>query len=301
MTISYLDAFFAVAETLSFSKASKRLSISQPAISRQIRLLEDDLGQSLFVRDKHHVSLTAAGVSFREHVLPAYTTLLSGIKQTKVQAQEIAGPIRIGCLREAGPFVELAMAFQKDYPQVVFQFDFLDNYEIFTAMRDGQLEFGITTVASDNETMQSFNLYTQDSIVVTRGGNERDIAEFTPQELIPFVRYRVPTPLHHDTESFFGSFLKKYRKELGRLKPEVKFAVNSHRSMAEVLSGNDFYAVMPLYFVRKFIRYGRLRRVGDYVINKKIYLTHASTPHFETRYKLFKSYLIEECRKIQRL
>lgn len=79
------------------------------------------------------------------------------------------------------------------------------------------------------------------------------------------------------------------------------FAVNSHRSMAEVVADNNFYAVMPHYFVQKFIRYGRLRRVGDYVISKKIFLTHMNSPHFEARCKIFKSFLVEECRKIQRL
>lgn len=299
--LAYLDAFFAVAETLSFSKAARRLNISQPAISRQIRLLEESLGQPLFARNKHRVALTASGAAFRERVLPSYGDLLAGIKRTKEDAQEISGPIRVGCLREAGPFVELAMEFQKQHSGVVFQFEFLDNYEIAAAIRDGQIDFGIGTVPFELESLQSFFLYTQDSVVVTRGRNLRDLNDFDEEEDLPFVRYRFPTALHKDVESFFGAFTKKYRKDLSKARVRVVFAVNSHRSMAEVVADNDFYAVMPHFFVQKFLRYGRLRRVGEYLISKKIYLTHMSSPHLEARLKAFKAYLVDQARKIQRI
>ena len=56
-----LRYFVAVAEELNFGRAAERLHVGQPALSRQIRALESDLGIALFERDSHGTTLTDAG------------------------------------------------------------------------------------------------------------------------------------------------------------------------------------------------------------------------------------------------
>ncbi|MFA1819602.1 LysR substrate-binding domain-containing protein [Virgibacillus oceani] len=64
MEIRHLKYFIAVAEELSFSKAAKKLNISQPPLSKQIKDLEGSLGQKLFIRNNKKVELTEVGVAF---------------------------------------------------------------------------------------------------------------------------------------------------------------------------------------------------------------------------------------------
>ena len=64
MSIQRLPVFLSAAEHLNFTKAAKEQCISQTAVSQQIKLLEEEIGFQLFVREKRGVSLTAAGESF---------------------------------------------------------------------------------------------------------------------------------------------------------------------------------------------------------------------------------------------
>jgi DNA-binding transcriptional LysR family regulator len=88
--------FVAVAEALSFRRAGKKLYVSQPSLSVQIKQLEDELGVSLLRRSKRGVEITRAGEIF----LPAAREILLKVKQASAAAQHAesgeAGTIRLG-------------------------------------------------------------------------------------------------------------------------------------------------------------------------------------------------------------
>ena len=67
MSLAQIETFVTVAETSSVSRASARLRVAQPALSRQIRSLEDELGTPLFARTPKGMSLLPEGEVFLEH------------------------------------------------------------------------------------------------------------------------------------------------------------------------------------------------------------------------------------------
>src|SRR5262245_61616430 len=96
MELRHLRYFVAVAEELHFGRAAKRLSMSQPPLSRQIQGLEEELGFPLFIREYHKVELTSAGQVYLAQV----RRILDQLEVAKQDAVAVAsgrkGRIRIG-------------------------------------------------------------------------------------------------------------------------------------------------------------------------------------------------------------
>lgn len=87
MELRRLKYFVAVAEELSFSRAASKMYLSQPALSQQIRKLEEEIGVALFRRDKRSVELTRAG----ETLLPGIRNALVQVDQSVRVAREVSG------------------------------------------------------------------------------------------------------------------------------------------------------------------------------------------------------------------
>lgn len=83
LAVGTLRAFEAVARLLSFRAAAEELHLTQPAISRQIRSLEDELGASLFLRGTRRVEITGAGLQLLRSVQPLLTRLDGTVRQIR--------------------------------------------------------------------------------------------------------------------------------------------------------------------------------------------------------------------------
>jgi LysR family glycine cleavage system transcriptional activator len=85
LSVGALRAFEAVARRLSFRAAGDELHLTQPAISRQIRALEDELGAALFLRGTRHVELTNAGAALLRAVAPLLDRLDASVRQIRAK------------------------------------------------------------------------------------------------------------------------------------------------------------------------------------------------------------------------
>lgn len=109
MELYHLRYFVAVAEDLSFVKAAKRLSMTQPPLSRQIRSLENEIGVQLFERRSRRVFLTDAGCRFLKAARVVLDEAATAVDVARQSKNGELGTIRIGFGKGLGDVVSLAI------------------------------------------------------------------------------------------------------------------------------------------------------------------------------------------------
>jgi DNA-binding transcriptional LysR family regulator len=102
MELRQIRSFLSVAETLHFGRTAEMVHLSQPALSLQIRALEDEIGVRLFERNRRKTALTAAGVAFRDDATGALLRLDQAVRKAKLAADGKLGILRIGFISTAG-------------------------------------------------------------------------------------------------------------------------------------------------------------------------------------------------------
>jgi DNA-binding transcriptional LysR family regulator len=102
MELRQIRSFLSVAETLHFGRTAALIHISQPALSLQIRALEEEIGVALFERNRRKTTLTEAGVAFRKEAAEALSQLDAAIRKSRLAANGKLGFLRIGFIFTAG-------------------------------------------------------------------------------------------------------------------------------------------------------------------------------------------------------
>lgn len=145
MELRTLNYFLAVAREENITKASRMLHVSQPALSRQMMQLEEELGVKLFVRSNHNIVLTEDGLLLKRRA----QELLSLAEKTKRdflhKEKELTGEITIG----SGEFLstkklaEIMVGFRKKHPLVQFRIYSGNAENIQDYIGRGHLDLGV--------------------------------------------------------------------------------------------------------------------------------------------------------------
>ncbi|MEP5053074.1 MAG: LysR family transcriptional regulator [Alloalcanivorax venustensis] len=148
MDTQALTAFLAVAESGSFSTAAERLFITQPAVSKRIAQLEQQLGTRLFDRVGRRIRLTEAG----EALLPRARQVLLDLEDMGRAISNltgtVSGTLRIGTSHHIGlhRLPPVLRRFSREYPDVKLDIHFIDSEEAWEAVLHGDLEMGVVTL-----------------------------------------------------------------------------------------------------------------------------------------------------------
>lgn len=124
VNIQQLKCFVSLAETLNFSTTAEKLNLTQPAVSHNIKSLENELGITLFVRNKRTVNLTIAGHSFYEDLEGLLFRLDQSIKKAQRLSEKYESTLIIGYTEtvfEKNFLPDLIKRFKEQYPQIQIQ------------------------------------------------------------------------------------------------------------------------------------------------------------------------------------
>jgi DNA-binding transcriptional LysR family regulator len=120
MELRHVRYFVAVAEELHFGRAAARVHVAQPALSRQIRALEAEMGLRLFERDRRRVALTAAGTAFLDEAKSLLGHVVRAVEEARRADRGEFGLLRIGYVPAVANtgLPEIVRAFRNRFPGV---------------------------------------------------------------------------------------------------------------------------------------------------------------------------------------
>lgn len=172
MLMGYLQVFCDIIESRSFSKAAARNFISQPAVSQQVKALEEHFHQKLIERSPQGIYPTEAGQLFYQgvrEILERYHTLE---RQMMDLTQTVAGTIRVATVYSVGlhdlpPYVK---RFIQAYPQARIHVEYSRTNKIYEAVRQNLVDIGIVAYPQEGRHLGVIPL-PSDELVVIVGTN----------------------------------------------------------------------------------------------------------------------------------
>ena len=168
MDFDQLETFLEVARHTSFSKAAEKRFRTQPAISSQIRALEDEVGAKLFDRSGGKVSLTAAGKAFQKYVeetLEARKVMLTTIGEMErvPKGEIVVGANEATCLHV---LPEVFAEFKKQYPEVNVGIQRAERGKILESIIDNSVDFGVVSIPVTDNRLTVVQIHRDELVVI---------------------------------------------------------------------------------------------------------------------------------------
>ncbi|MFO0819975.1 MAG: LysR family transcriptional regulator [Pirellulales bacterium] len=166
MDLDQLRYFLQVAERNSFTRAAEDLRISQPALSRSIQKLEEELGQPVFERRTRAVSLTDAGLLLQSRAQQVITIL----EDTKAEITDDgqSGRVRVGAIPTIAPYFlpEVLQNFSREFPKasLVVQENTTDH--LLKSLTQGELDLAILALPIPARYLEAEELFEEELLLV---------------------------------------------------------------------------------------------------------------------------------------
>ncbi|PCJ34576.1 MAG: LysR family transcriptional regulator [Moraxellaceae bacterium] len=246
-----LKAFVMVAEHRSFSIAAEKLFITQPAISKRIAGLEQELNCQLFDRIGRQVVLTEAGIA----LLPRANNILRQVEETRRAmtnlSGEVSGALSMGTSHHVGlhrlPIV--LRQFTTQYPNVEMDLKFIDSEQAYDLVMQGKLELGIVTLPlTDPSPLKALPIWDDPLSIVV--GEDHPLANKAKLSLQDLSSYTAILP----SETTFTRRLVETLFDEQGLLVNVSISTNYLETIKMMVSIGLGWSVLPTIMIDKDIK-----------------------------------------------
>jgi DNA-binding transcriptional LysR family regulator len=226
MDFDQLETFLEVARHASFSRAAEKRFRTQPAISSQIRALEEEVGAKLFDRSGGKVALTAAGKVFQcyaEETLQARRVVLTTVQEMeRVPRGEIVVAANEGTCLHILP--EVFAEFKRQYPRVAVSVQRSEHNKILESVIDNSVDFGVVSLPVNDTRLTIVLIHRDEKVLIAPPGHPLAKREAVPVAEIAKFPLLLPK-LGRTRDAIENMFHER------RLRPNVSMELDSSELM----------------------------------------------------------------------
>lgn len=291
MNIDQLKAFQQVAQTGNFTLAAKKLFLTQPAISQQIKSLETSLQLILFDRTAKKIRLTKEGELTLSYV-HKFFKLYDEIKNISIHLNSLEkGKISIGATTVIGTYFlpKIIGTFSKKFPGVEINLRFGNSNVIHTLLENGKIDFGFAGKLSGPIEMENPIIHTEKFFLVTSPDNpilKKNNPSLSDFLSYPFIFREKGTQTRLLVKEFF-------KKNTGKEFPEKFIQLHSLEATKRIITEGYGITVLPEIAVKDEISSGSLACINmkafdlylDYYLFKGTFLSRAAEAFLEMVFK----------------
>lgn len=257
MDFDQLETFLEVARHSSFSRAAERRFRTQPAISSQIRALEEEVGAKLFDRSGGKVALTGAGKVFQEYaeqtLLSRKAMLVTVAEMERVPRGEIVvGANEATCLHI---LPEVFAEFKKQYPEVGVQISRLERAKILESIIDNSVDFGVVSTPLDDKRLTVVNIHRDELVIIVAAGHP--LSRKKQASVAEVAQFPVLLPKAGRTRDALENLFDDRR-----LKPKIAMELDSSELLKRFVAADVGVGFIARSNVNEEVRAGTLAAVA---------------------------------------
>jgi DNA-binding transcriptional LysR family regulator len=259
MELAQLRTLRAVAETLNFTRAAERLGLTQSAVSHQIKSLEVELGEPLFIRAKRGVLLSEGGRAALEHATRILDEAEALHGRLRGAGRAPSGRVRAAAATQAFVylFAELFESFMRAHPQIELTFrTTVSTDQTVADILAGSAEVGFAALPVYSPSLQVRELF-EDELVLVAGPRHRlagqgsvSVRDVAAERLVLFER---GSSIRRATDAFFH--------RVG-VRPALALESNDTYFVKLMVEHGLGVSLLPAWAVREEVAGGRLVRLG---------------------------------------